>query len=360
MADDGHAVDAEQHCATVCGRIKSLGQRHELGQQYLGRFFGLGGSHQCFEHLAGKELHAAFQCLEYHIAGEAVGDHHINIAGHDVAPLHIADEVDICACRPRPQQFIGFFGQRVALAVLFADGQQPHPGYVDTEAAAGIHTAHLGELHQHGGRTFGVRAGVEQHRGRGSGHRNGGGDGWPGDAFDTAHPQQGAGHGGPGVAGGQEGAGPTVSNRFGSAHQRGVFLHTYRPGPVFVHVDDLGAFDELQLAQIMSVQISGASNQHHGNSQSGGLTSPIEDGSGGKIAAQNIDGHRECLSHDAFRTRNRAGTRAAHASWLSSMTCFIRWGLCDVDSLTALVPTTGRTHGVRQLDGGTAGTDAAR
>ena len=41
----------------------------------------------------------------------------------------------------------------------------------------------------------------------------------------------------------------------------------------------------------MPFQISGASHQYHCDAQRRRLTGPVEDGGGGKVAAQNIDGH---------------------------------------------------------------------
>ena len=46
--------------------------------------------------------------LEHDVAGEAVGDHDVDVAGEDVAPLDVADELEVlldvgrqAACRPR-------------------------------------------------------------------------------------------------------------------------------------------------------------------------------------------------------------------------------------------------------------------
>ena len=76
-----------------------------------------GGQHQA-PHRRGHALGH----LEQHVAGEAVGDEDIGRAPPQVAPLHVADEVQ----RGGGQQGVGLLLQGAALALLLTDVEQAH------------------------------------------------------------------------------------------------------------------------------------------------------------------------------------------------------------------------------------------
>jgi hypothetical protein len=62
------------------------------GRAACGAYSGFGG--EGGEQRLHDGLHAALERLEHHVAGEAVGDDDVDVVGHDVAALDVADEVD--------------------------------------------------------------------------------------------------------------------------------------------------------------------------------------------------------------------------------------------------------------------------
>ena len=242
VGDDADAVDAEQHGAAVRVRIEGgverQQRRHErVGVLAVGRV-GEGGQ-QC----ADQGLHPALERLQRDVAGEPVGDGHVEGVGHQVAPLDVADEAD-----PRRllQQGERLLAQRVALAGLLTDRQQADAGLVDVEALARVHRPHLGELHEPLGLDLGVGAGVDQHGRRRAGHGDRGGDGRALDALDPAHPQQRRGHRGAGVAGRHHRRRPPVAHRFGGRTSVESFLvRTAAPGSSPIAITSLAGISSM-------------------------------------------------------------------------------------------------------------------
>ena len=71
-----------------------------------------------------------FADLQRDVAGEAVADDDVGFAGVDVAALDVADE----SHRRRLEQLVRLARQLVALALFFADRQQPDARRLDTRA----------------------------------------------------------------------------------------------------------------------------------------------------------------------------------------------------------------------------------
>ena len=139
------------------------------------------------------------------------------------------------------QQGVGLLDQGVPLAGLLADRQQADPGVGDPEALLAnadpiwANWTSQAALHSALAPASSSTVGVEP------GHRDGRGDGRTGHAGEAAHPQQGAGHGRPGVAGAHHGRGPTVADRLGRPHEGRVLLVRTASGGVLVHLDDLAS-----------------------------------------------------------------------------------------------------------------------
>src|SRR5690606_25425264 len=92
VADDAHAVDAEEPRPAGVLRVEGGVQRQQLGQQHLGRDAGVVVGVEGLEQAVDQPLHPALERLERHVAGEAVGDHDVDGVGEDVATLDVADE----------------------------------------------------------------------------------------------------------------------------------------------------------------------------------------------------------------------------------------------------------------------------
>ena len=85
--------------------------------------------------------------LQRDVAGEAVGDHDVDVVGHEVAALDVADEVD--ARRAARSSSWVSFTSGLPLRGLLADRQQADPRARRCRSGArGEDRAHLGELHQ--------------------------------------------------------------------------------------------------------------------------------------------------------------------------------------------------------------------
>ena len=237
--------------------------------------------------------------LEGDVAGEPVGDDDVDLVGHHVAALDVADEPGAGGGEGAlaGQERVGLLDQRVALRLLLADGEEADPGLGDAVALAGEHRAHLGELHQPGRLALGVGAGVEQDRGRRARDRDRRGDGRAGHALDAAHAQQGRGHRRPGVAGRDHGRGLVVAHGLGRADERRVLLGADARARVVAHADDLGRGDHVELTA-ERLQDLGPPDEDDGDTQfGGGALRSLDDGVGSVVAAHGVDGdgqhHRE-------------------------------------------------------------------
>ena len=107
-------------------------------------------------------LDQPFAHLQRDVAGEAVADDHVGVAGVDVAPFDVADEVD----RRVLEQLVRLARQIVALALFLADREQADARRLEPERDARVGRAHHRELHEMRRTAADGGAGVEQHRGR--------------------------------------------------------------------------------------------------------------------------------------------------------------------------------------------------
>src|SRR3546814_5083736 len=69
------------------------------------------------EQAVDEALHPALEGLERHVAGEAVGDDHVDGVGEDVAPFDVADEGASGGIQHAvgDEQVVGLLAQRIAL-----------------------------------------------------------------------------------------------------------------------------------------------------------------------------------------------------------------------------------------------------
>ncbi len=134
MADDAHAVDTEQHRASVGIRADLGIQREQRRQQGVGVRLVVLFRGERLEQRRQDDPHAALERLQHDVAGEPVGHDHIGRLAHHVAALDVADEADAGGVR---HQLECLFAQGVALAGLLADRQQTDRRAIDPEAVNG-------------------------------------------------------------------------------------------------------------------------------------------------------------------------------------------------------------------------------
>src|SRR4030042_4524216 len=137
--------------------------------------------------------------LDDDVAGEAIGDYDVGDVGGNVAPLHVADEVEAAL----GEQGVGSLGQGAPFRLFFADVQQGNLGPVHLPHPLHVGGGHLAELQQVPGHAVRVGADVQEH-GELAGEGHEAHQGGALYALDAAQVHDGGGHYGPGVARGDE------------------------------------------------------------------------------------------------------------------------------------------------------------
>jgi hypothetical protein len=194
VGDDHRPAQAQQDGAAVALRIQPRGELAQAatlqeGAEPCGRGGGDRGPQ-----LGRGEPDRAFQRLQRHVPGEAVGHDHVDVPGQQVTALHVAREGQ----RERAvrwiggQQLVGPPGELVALAGFGPDGEQPHPRGADPQRELGVGHPELAELHQHLRLGVGGGPGVDEHRAAGPGRQH---HGQPGPRHVGQRPQPQPGRG---------------------------------------------------------------------------------------------------------------------------------------------------------------------
>ena len=91
--------------------------------QHLAGRLGLGVRAEGAEDGVDERAHAALERLEHDVAGEAVGDDHVDVGGHHVAALDVADEGAAGGVERlgAVEERVGLLHERRALGCLLAD-----------------------------------------------------------------------------------------------------------------------------------------------------------------------------------------------------------------------------------------------
>ncbi len=121
--DDG-AVQAQEHAAVDAARVDAFGQAFEAAKREEGGEFRQGRGVEGFAQELADEAGGAFAGFQRDIAGEAVGDDHVDPARRDIAAFDEADEFEIGMARVGRDQLIRFFQLGAALVFFGADIQQ--------------------------------------------------------------------------------------------------------------------------------------------------------------------------------------------------------------------------------------------
>jgi hypothetical protein len=166
VRDHDAAAEPEQRRAAVALGVEALAQLAEPAALQQRAEPPGPGSREGGAQFGRREPHRSFERLQRHVAGEPVGDDHVDRAGHQVAALDVAREVERqrAALRFGGEQLMRPAGQHVPLARLGADGEQPHLRRRDAERYLRVGHAELAELNQHLRLWVGGGADVDEHR----------------------------------------------------------------------------------------------------------------------------------------------------------------------------------------------------
>ena len=174
VGDDHGPAQAQQDGAAVALRIQPRGQLAQAAPLQEGAEpRGRGGGHRGPQ-LGRGEPDRAFQRLQRHVPGEAVGHDHVDLPGQQVTALHVAREGqrERAVRRIGGQQLVCPPGELVALAGFGPDGEQPHPRGADAQRELGVGHPELAELHEHLRLGVGGGPGVDEHRAAGPGRQH--------------------------------------------------------------------------------------------------------------------------------------------------------------------------------------------
>jgi len=174
VGDDHRSPQAQQDRSAVALRVQPGGQLAQAAPLQEGAEpRGPGRGHRGPQ-LGRGEPDRALQRLQRDVPGETVGHDHVDLAGQQVAALHVAREGqrERAVRRIGGQQLVGPPGELVSLAGFGPDGEQPDPRGADAQRELGVGHAELAELHQHLRLGVGGGAGVDEHRPAGPGRQH--------------------------------------------------------------------------------------------------------------------------------------------------------------------------------------------
>ena len=158
---DRDAGQSQEHRAVVAARVEP---RRKFPQRAAGKQVADARRQRLAERAAQRIRRTAWRGLrrlQRDIAGEPVGDDHIDGAGRDVVALDKAVKTDRRHAAAQPGG--GATHRIVSLEVLGADIQQPDRRLRQPQHGAGEDVAHQRELHEVLGVAFDVGAEVEHH-----------------------------------------------------------------------------------------------------------------------------------------------------------------------------------------------------
>jgi len=310
VGNDHRPAQAQQDGAAVALRIQPGGQLAQTAPLQEGAEpRGRGGGHRGPQ-LSRGEPDRAFQRLQRHVPGEAVGHDHVDLPGQQVTALHVAREGqrERAVRRIGGQQLVGPPGELVALAGFGPDGEQPHPRGADPERELGVGHPELAELHEHLRLGVGGGPGVDEHRAAGPGRQHHG-QPRPRHVGQRPQPQPGGGD----HAGGR--AGRHHRGRVAAPDQLAGHGHARPRAPqagqrALVHGQVvLGGHDgqlafRVQLGPGLPQARGGPGQQDPDAVLALGGQRARDDLVGGVVAAHGVDGQH--------RTAHRTGSRAAH------------------------------------------------
>src|SRR5205823_8355509 len=145
VADNGHASYTQKRSAAVFGIVQTFLEvdKSPAGKQSAD-LRGDGGAQRFFQENANR-FNQAFGNFQSDVADKSIADDDIDAAIVEVAAFHVANEVQ----RQFLQQGIRMAGKFIALALLFANREQPDRGFFFAKNRAIVHLAHdrkLGDI----------------------------------------------------------------------------------------------------------------------------------------------------------------------------------------------------------------------
>ena len=234
MGDHADAPHAQQHRSPDVVGTHLVGQRRQQAERFGARRPAVG---EPVQNQAHEVRRRALQRLQQHVAGEAVGDHHVGGAVEHIAAFDVAVEVDHVV---RSEQLVGFFDEQVSLLGFLADRQQAHLRRLHAETDAAVRRAEARELVQPLGVAVGHGARIEQDACRAAaGHGECRGYGRACHSRQPPQPEQGRRCHRSRVAGTDHCGGLAVAHGVGGTTDRGVLLRPHRTAGLLGHLDDL-------------------------------------------------------------------------------------------------------------------------
>src|SRR5208283_1779619 len=356
MADDAYTLNTQQRRAAVLGIVEALLEIGEgLAREQKSDLAADGRLQRLLEQEAHRLDHA-FGDFQRDVADEAVAHQHIGLAVVQIAPFDVAHEVH----GQLFDQLVRFAREFVALALFFADGEQPDTRIIGAGKSAGensaeVHVAHDGELLQILRLGIDVRTDVNKNGGGALGGGKNGGKRGTVHAGDGAQNHLCGGHRRARVAGGYETGGLAVAHQAKSDTQRRVTFGAHRLRRLLMHADNFACIDDAdcQLAP-ETVQVKFATDdlffphQHDFH-----VVVPCREdrpfyfGFGGAVSAHGVksdDGRHVCLSVAVL-----AGSRAYDRRKEGFPASGLAGALFDLDDLAALIITAFWAGTMRQL-----------
>ena len=182
-----------------------------------------------------------FGDLEHDVADETVADDDVCLAGHHVAALDVADEIE----RRFGQELERLLRQFVPLGRFFTDGKQAHAGVRVLQEVLRVDLAHDGELQEMVRFAVHIRADIQNDAGALHG-RHERGDRRPLDPLKLAEHEERGGHGRAGVPRADHGDRFTALDEFIGHTDRRIFFPAEDRGGRIEHVHDLGGIPYLE------------------------------------------------------------------------------------------------------------------
>ncbi len=299
MAYKDEAVDTEKRASPVLPVVGLFPDVAEGWEEDGARSHVPGARLDGGSYFAHDVVGHAFHRLDDDVAGEAVGDDDVRLCEGDVAALEVADEVDV----RRPEKLRGFLGEGVALGVLLADVEEGYFRVLPLPDTAHIGRRHLRPLDEVLRLRVGVGTDVKEDRELAR-EREEAGEGRPLDATDAVEVEDGAGHDGAGVTGGDEGVGLAVPDEPKSDDDRGLLLLAGGPRRLFVHGDDLRRVDDSDGVGpgvvVGQLGLDRVLRPDEGDSQpriAGGPAGALDDGCRSVVAAHRVEGDYGVVGH---------------------------------------------------------------
>src|SRR5579863_2448270 len=241
VSDEANALHAQQRRSAVLGVIQAFFEiSKRAARKQIPDLAGDRSFERFFEGIA-NQVGYAFGNLQRDIAHETVSDDDIHFTVVQIASFNVADKIQ----RQLFEKLERVPGEFIALSFFFPYGKQTYAGTAGAEHGAKINLSHDGELLEIVRLAIHIRAHIQQSCGRTQRGRKNRGQRRTIHARDCAQNHFCRGHGGAGVAGGDESHGAALPHQAQThAHGR-IALGAHRLDRFVLHADDFAGMDDV-------------------------------------------------------------------------------------------------------------------